>query len=37
VVETGRKLAELKGLSVEAVAEATTTAAARVYRFALAV
>jgi len=35
VVETGRKLAELKGLPVEAVAEATTAGAARVYRFGI--
>lgn len=35
VVETGRKVAELKGLPVEAVAEATTLSAARVYRFPL--
>ena len=35
VVETGRKLAELKGLEVERVAEATTAAAARVYRFSV--
>jgi TatD DNase family protein len=35
VVETGRKVAELKALPVEEVAEGTTRAAARVYRFAL--
>jgi TatD DNase family protein len=35
VVETGRKLAELKGLKVDRVAEATTAAAARVYRFSV--
>ena len=33
VVETGRKLAELKGVDVERAAEATTAAAERAYRF----
>ena len=35
VVETARKVAELKGLSLEEVAEATSLNAARVYRFQL--
>jgi TatD DNase family protein len=35
VVETARKVAELKGLPLEEVAEATSVNAARVYRFQL--
>jgi TatD DNase family protein len=35
VVETARKVAELKGLPLEEVAEATSLTAARVYRFQL--
>jgi TatD DNase family protein len=35
VVETARKVAELKGLPLEEVAEATSVTAARVYRFQL--
>jgi Tat protein secretion system quality control protein TatD with DNase activity len=32
VVETARKLAELKGISLEELAQATSSNAARVYR-----
>jgi Tat protein secretion system quality control protein TatD with DNase activity len=32
VVETGKKLAELKGLSIEEVAEATTLNAGRLFK-----
>jgi len=35
VVETARKVAELKGLRVEELAETTSLNAARVYRFRL--